>query len=158
MAQFYGFRSIQEVPANNSTGNGVCNVTLNSTETQFTVTATFRGLSSPATAGHIHDMAPVGVNGDVRFPFTGVSGTSGTIGPLTFNVTPAQVADLRAKRWYCNIHNMNFPGGEIRGQVKVTNTQYDFEGDGRTNIAVFRQSDNTIYTLDNLTNNRHYWK
>ena len=35
----------------------------------------------------------------------------------------------------------------------MTNTQYDFEGDGRTNIAVFRQSDNTIYTLDNLTNN-----
>ncbi|MDQ3043070.1 MAG: VCBS repeat-containing protein, partial [Acidobacteriota bacterium] len=42
---------------------------------------------------------------------------------------------------------------EIRGQVKPTNTQYDLDGDGRTNIAVFRQSANTVFTLDNITNN-----
>ncbi len=71
---------IQEVPTNNSTGNGVCTVTLNLTETQITVNATFRGLLSPANAGHIHNMGPVGVNGPVRFSFTGVSGTSGTLG------------------------------------------------------------------------------
>ena len=143
---------IQEVPANNSTGNGVCNVTLNLTETQFTVNCTYSGLGSAVIMAHIHDAGPVGVNGPVRFNFNFTGGTSGTIGPLTFNVTPAQVADLRAKRWYVNISSIQFQGGEIRGQVKVTNTQYDFEGDGRTNIAVFRQSANTIFTLDNITN------
>ncbi len=143
---------IQEVPANNSTGNGVCNVTLNSAETQFTVNATFTGLSSPATAGHIHDMAPVGVNGNVRFNFGTVTGTSGTIGPLTFNVTPAQVADLRAKGWYCNIHNMNFPGGEIRGQVKIVSTPFDFDGDGRTDLRVRRGAATGFYTLFSVNN------
>ncbi len=144
---------IQEVPANSSTGNGVCTVVLNAAETQITVNTTFSGLSSSANAGHIHDMGPVGVNGPVRFPFGTVTGTSGTIGPLTFTVTAAQVADLRAKRWYCNIHSANFPGGEIRGQVKVTNTVFDLDGDGRTDITVYRQSANAFYTLNSVNNN-----
>jgi hypothetical protein len=145
--------NLQEVPTNNSGGRGSCSITLNSTETQFTVNCTYANMSSAVVAGHIHDNGSVGVNGPVRFNFNLSGGTSGTIGPLTFAVTPAQVADLRAKRWYVNIHTSNFPGGEIRGQVKITSTPFDIDGDGRTNIAVFRQSANTIFTLDNITNN-----
>ncbi|CAN5667472.1 hypothetical protein BH24ACI1_BH24ACI1_17060 [soil metagenome] len=143
---------IQEVPPVNSTGNGVCTVTLNSTETQITVNATFRGLLSPANAGHIHNMGPVGVNGPVRFPFTGVSGTSGTLGPFTFPVTAADVADLRAKRLYCNIYSTNFPGGEIRGQVKIVSTPFDFDGDGRTDLRVRRNGATGFYTLFSVNN------
>jgi hypothetical protein len=76
-----------------------------------------------------------------------ITGTSGTIGPLNFAVTPAQVADMRAKRHYVNIHSSNFPGGEIRGQVKPTETVMDQDGDGRTDLTVFRQSTNSFYTL-----------
>ncbi len=143
---------IQEVPPVNSTGNGVCTVTLNSTETQITVNATFRGLLSPANAGHIHNMGPVGVNGPVRFSFTGVSGTSGTLGPFTFPVTAADVADLRAKRLYCNILSTNFPGGEIRGQVKIVSTPFDFDGDGRTDLRVRRGAATGFYTLFSVNN------
>ncbi|MCY7348827.1 MAG: CHRD domain-containing protein [Pyrinomonadaceae bacterium] len=151
--RFVGYLTgAQEVPANNSTGKGVCTLVLNSTETQMTVNCTFSGLAASASAGHIHDTGPVGVNGPVRFGFTGVTGTSGTLGPFTFNPTPAQIADLRAKRWYFNIHSANFPGGEIRGQVKSTNQPVDFDGDGRTDIRVFRSSASAFYTLNSINN------
>ena len=151
--RFVGYLTgAQEVPPNNSTARGVCTLILNSTETQMTVNCTYSGLSSPANAGHIHDMSPVGVNGMVRFPFTGVTGTSNTIGPFTFNPTPAQIADLRAKRWYFNIHSTMFPGGEIRGQVKPVTQPFDFDGDGRTDIRVFRPSANGFFTLNSVNN------
>ncbi|MBA3601248.1 MAG: CHRD domain-containing protein, partial [Acidobacteria bacterium] len=118
----------------------------------MTVNAAFTGLSSPASAGHIHDTGPVGVNGPVRFSFTGVSGTSGTLGSFTFAVTAAQVADLRAKRWYCNIHSMMFPGGEIRGQVKIVSTPFDFDGDGRTDLRARRGAATAFYTLFSVNN------
>jgi hypothetical protein len=143
----------QEVPANNSSGNGNCMVTLNATETQFTVTCNYRNLTSNAVGAHIHDNGPVGVSGPIRFDFSFTGGTTGTIGPLTFNPTPGQVADLRANRWYVNIHTSNFPGGEIRGQVKRATVAYDYDGDGRTDIVVFRQSANTFFTLNSLENN-----
>ncbi len=144
---------VQEVPARATNGQGSCLVKLNSTETQFTVNCTYAGMTSAVVGAHIHDAGPVGVPGPIRSDFNYTGATSGTIGPLTFDVTPAQVADLRAKRWYVNIHTSMFTDGEIRGQVKVANTQLDIDGDGRTNIAVFRQSANTIYVLDNITNN-----
>src|SRR5215212_5432025 len=102
----------QEVPANNSPGSGTCMVTLNATETQVTVECAYRSLTSNVVGAHIHDNGPVGVNGPIRFDFSFTGGTTGTIGPLTFNTTPAQVADLRANKWYVNIHTSNFTGGE----------------------------------------------
>ncbi len=142
----------QEVPANNSTGKGTCTIVLNSTETQMTVNCTYSGLSSAASAGHIHDAGPVGVSGPVRFGFTGVTGTSGTIGPFSFNPTPAQIADLRAKKWYFNIHTANFPGGEIRGQVKPSTQPVDNDGDARTDLRVLRSAENGLYTLNSINN------
>jgi len=140
----------QEVPDRGSTGTGLCQILLNAAETSFTVNCTYRGLTSSANAGHIHINGPVGVNSPVRFNFGTITGTSGTIGPLMFNVTPAEVADLRAKGWYVNIRTINFPGGEIRGQVKIVSTPADLDGDGRTNIRVFRPGATTFYTLNNL--------
>jgi hypothetical protein len=143
----------QEVPANNSSGSGDCSIALNVGETQVTVTCNYRNLSSNVVGAHIHDNGPVGVNGPIRFNFNASGGTSGTIGPLTFSTTPANVADLRTNRWYVNIHTSNFAGGEIRGQVKRANVPYDNDGDGRTDVVVHRRSALTIYTLNSLENN-----
>ena len=143
----------QEVPANNSSGSGTCFVTLNATETQVTVECTYRNLTSNVVGAHIHDNGPVGVNGPIRFNFNYTGGTSGTIGPLTFNTTPAQVADLRSNKWYVNIHTSNFPNGEIRGQVKRATVAADYDGDGRTDIVVYRASEFTYYILNSLENN-----
>jgi hypothetical protein len=146
----------QEVPATTSSGNGDCAIVLSATETQVTVTCNYRNLTSNAVGAHIHDDGPVGVNGPIRFDFNFTGGTSGTIGPLTFGTTPAQVADLRSNRWYINIHTSNFTGGEIRGQVKRANIPYDYDGDGRTDIVVHRRSAVTIYTLNSLDNEVSY--
>jgi hypothetical protein len=142
----------QEVPPVNSPGRGSCVITLNTAETQFTVSCTYSGLTTNVVGGHIHDNGPVGVNGPVRFNFNLTGGTSGTVGPLTFAVTPAQVADLRAHRWYANIHTTQFTGGEIRGQVKQATQPFDFDGDGRTDIRVFRLNAGTFYTLNSINN------
>jgi len=45
-----------------------------------------------------------------------------------------------------------FPGGEIRGQVKPVTQPSDFDGDGRTDIRVFRSTQNGFYTLNSINN------
>ncbi len=138
----------QEVPASNSSGSGDCSIVLNAAETQFTILCNYRNLTANVQQAHIHD-----ISGPIRFDLGFSGGTSGTIGPRTFNATGAQIADLRANRYYVNIHTPNFPAGEIRGQIKRANIPYDFDGDGRTDIVVYRRSDTTVYTLNSLENN-----
>ena len=144
---------LQEVPMRpSSAGRGSCVVTLNTAETQFTITCSYSGTTSNVVGGHIHDNGPVGVNSPVRFNFNLTGGTSGTVGPLTFSVTPAEVANLRAHLWYVNIHTSMFPDGEIRGQVKPATMPTDFDGDGRTDVRVLRASANGFYTLNSINN------
>ena len=102
----------QEVPANNSAATGFGALLLNDAETQITVNMTFSGLGSAQTAAHIHLPAHVGVNGPVAFNL----GT-GQISNMTFAVTAAQVAQMRAGLLYFNIHTANNAAGEIRGQI-----------------------------------------
>ena len=144
---------LQEVPMRpSSAGRGSCVVTLNTAETQFTVSCSYSGTTSNVVGGHIHDNGPVGVNSPVRFNFNLTGGTSGTVGPLTFSVTPAEVANLRAHLWYVNIHTSMFPDGEIRGQVKPATQPTDLDGDGRTDVRVFRPSASAFYTLNSINN------
>lgn len=128
-------------------------VTLNATETEVAVECTYRNLTSNVVGAHIHDNGPVGVNGPIRFDFSFTGGRTDSIGPVTFTTTPAQVADLRAHKWYVNLHTSNFPNGEIRGQVKRSNIPADYDGDGRTDLVVYRQQDRRFHTLDSLENN-----
>ena len=108
----------QEFPPNASTGTGTGTVDLNAAETQITVNASFTGLTSNATQGHIHGIAPPAMNAGVLFGFSSVpAATSGSIGTQTYAVTAAQVLAFRKGQMYFNIHTVNNGGGEIRGQV-----------------------------------------
>lgn len=146
------------VPPVNSLGRGSCLITLNTAQTQITtVSCEYSRLSSGITVGHIHAPAPPGTNAGVLFDLTPPVGTtSGTFTrgpfPATGSLTAAQLADLRAKRWYVNLHTTNAPGGEIRGQVKIQTTPYDNDGDGRTDIKVYRPSTFTTYGIFSVNN------
>ena len=144
--------SAQEVPTNVSAGIGTCVVTLNAAGNSISVSCTYSGLTSNLQADHIHGNAAPGVNAGVLFGFGATGGTSGSFSAGPFAVTPTQVANMRAHLFYVNMHTVNFGGGEIRGQLKQANTVFDSDGDGRTDISVFRQSVNTFYTLRSLTN------
>lgn len=117
----------QETPPNSSTGTGSAVVTLNGD--LLSVTESFTGLSGVATGAHIHCCAAPGTSAPivVPFPFPPFpAATSGTfsdtfdLSTFTFSggATKASfIAGLEGGFAYVNIHDANFPAGEIRGQL-----------------------------------------
>jgi hypothetical protein len=118
-----------ETPPNASTASGVINVTLNDVTDVLTVNETFTGLSTLATAAHIHCCAVPGVAAPVALPFSNfpAGSTSGTYN-ATFNLTTDLIGGITVQTFiaglegglaYANIHDANFPAGEIRGQLEA---------------------------------------
>ena len=101
-----------EVPPNSSNGTGNADIKLDGNRVSWNVT--YSGTTGPITAGHIHGPAMPGANAGVVVPFTG-SLASPITGSAT--LTDAQVADLKAGKYYVNLHTVAHPGGEIRGQI-----------------------------------------
>ena len=107
----------QEVPATGSSATGIGTVVLDTVANTITVNESWSGLSAPASASHIHT-GGIGLTGPVTFPFTGVpAATSGSIPQQVFSITTAQIAALQSSGMYMNVHDANFGGGEIRGQL-----------------------------------------
>lgn len=79
---------------------------------------TVRDLSAPATAAHIH-LASRNVAGPVVVGLEVGSGTDWTIDTCT-TADSAVLAAIEANPgdYYLNVHNADFPGGEVRGQLK----------------------------------------
>ena len=111
-------RASNEVPVNASPGTGSVDAVLNKDTNQFRWKANYSGLSGPATAAHFHGPAAVGANAGVALPWP-MPMSASMEGSAT--LTPAQVADLMAGRWYANVHTAANPGGEVRGQMTVRN-------------------------------------
>src|SRR5215469_10401383 len=103
-----------EVPPTASTGTGAATATLDTATRELTWDVTYSGLTGPAMAAHIHGPAAPGANAGVVVPFSG-AGASPIKGSKI--LTPAQVADLEAGKYYVNIHTAKNKGGEIRGQL-----------------------------------------
>jgi hypothetical protein len=106
-----------EAPPNGSTATGTVTGTYDDVSLLLNLTITFNGLAANASAAHIHKAA-VGVNGPVIIPLSIPATTSGTFS-YSGILTALQAADLMAGLHYVNIHNANFPGGEIREQLTV---------------------------------------
>lgn len=99
-------------------GVGLGLLTLVSNQLSFHIT--YRGLSGPATAAHIHGPALPSANAGVLIdlaPFNGGAfGSSGTIaGAVT--LTDSQLAAVVDGLTYINFHTAAHGGGEIRGQI-----------------------------------------
>lgn len=132
----------QEVPPNASPGIGSALVTLDTVTNLLTINVSFAGLLSPTVAAHIHCCTPPGANAMVAtqvptFPGFPLGVTTGTY-LATFDLTQAStynpafiaahggtvagaqaafIAGLLSNQTYLNIHTVQFPGGEIRGQL-----------------------------------------
>jgi hypothetical protein len=79
-------------------------------------TLTFSGLTGQAMQAHIHT-GKRGVAGNVIVPLCGPC-TSGKTG--TYKISKSVVEALESGNTYVNVHTAKNPGGEIRGQIKVT--------------------------------------
>jgi hypothetical protein len=104
-----------EVPPNDSKGTGSVTASLDTVSKKFTYTATYAGLTGPATAAHFHGPAAAGVNAPPVVPIPATALATPIKGDAT--LTDAQIADLDAGKWYFNVHTAVHGPGEIRGQV-----------------------------------------
>ena len=106
----------EEVPPNASTATGDGTFVLNPATKELTWDVKFSGLTGAATAAHIHGPAAAGANAGVVVPFDPPKAASGEI-KGSKALTDDQIADLKAGRYYANIHTDANKGGEIRGQL-----------------------------------------
>jgi len=115
-------RGDNEVPPNISLGYGYASYELSEDGTKLSFNITAPGLSGPVTAAHFHN-APVSVDGpavvDLTPFLTEVDGQVAVTGSSSLSDWSIENAaeEIRAGRIYVNLHTDAYPGGEIRGQV-----------------------------------------
>jgi hypothetical protein len=111
----------EEVPPVTTGAEGTANAELDGDE--LTVTGSFAGLSSDlmevaGSAAHVHS-APRGQNGGIVFNLqvTTTDNRSGTFRG-TRTLTDSEKEAFENGDFYVNVHSMNFPAGELRGQFE----------------------------------------
>jgi hypothetical protein len=109
-------KGANEVPPHTVPGTGKVTATLDTTTKAFTYKVTYAGLTGPATMAHFHGPALPGANAPPVVPVPASSLANPMTGTATLD--DGQIADLKAGKWYFNIHTAANPGGEIRGQLK----------------------------------------
>ena len=104
----------EEVPPADPDGTGFALITLNVGQATVCWELTVSNIA-PATAAHIH-AAPAGVNGSIVVPLS--APTSGSSSGCT-TANPALIQDIidNPEQYYVNVHNAEFPGGAVRGQL-----------------------------------------
>ena len=103
-----------ETPPNSSPATGTVEAKFDSATGTLTWTATYSGLTGPATAAHFHGPAPTGKAAGVMVP---VSGPLDSPIKGSAKLTPEQAKALAEGQVYFNIHTAANKSGEIRGQM-----------------------------------------
>lgn len=81
----------------------------------LTITGTFEGMSSAATAAHVH-LAPKAQIGPVAFGIEVTKANSGSVGG-EISLTPELIQALHGESLYIQIHSETNPAGELRGWI-----------------------------------------
>jgi hypothetical protein len=108
-----------ELPANTTTGTGESKASLDTVTKVFTYSVSFNDLTGPATAVHFHGPALPAASAPPVVTLTHDSPWPADLIKGTATLTNAQIADLKAGKWYVNVHTVAHPEGEIRGQVTL---------------------------------------
>lgn len=103
-----------EVPANTSKGSGTLDAHYDTASKKLIWKLTYSGLTGPVTAAHFHGPAAVGQNAGIAVTIPDATSSPSEGSAM---LTDAQAADLLAGKYYVNVHTVDHPGGEIRGQV-----------------------------------------
>jgi CHRD domain len=105
----------EEVPPADPDGTGFAAITLNVGQASVCWELSVSNIA-PASAAHIH-AAPAGVNGDVVVALS--PPTTGSSSGCAEDVNPALIQAIIAhpEQYYVNVHNAEFPGGAVRGQL-----------------------------------------
>lgn len=93
-------------------GVGEATATLNGTVVN--ISGKFEGLGSPATVARLHEAKKIGLHGPAIGDLTVTTAATGTVSGRV-NLTPDQVAALKAGRLYVQIHSQAGPEGHLWG-------------------------------------------
>ncbi|MEQ1642421.1 MAG: FG-GAP-like repeat-containing protein [Pyrinomonadaceae bacterium] len=130
-------------PPVTTNGIGEVKIRLNATETQATVSGEFEYLSSFQTSANVN--VTIGSTTTTIFNLSVIGGTQGHFLTRTFDVSPAQVQQLRTGLVFAIIGTVNFPNGEIAGTFRNHSGNSDFDGDGSDDVSVYRPSEGIWY-------------
>ncbi len=120
-----------QVPAVATNGSGFASGTFNPITNELILNVTYSNVGSNVTMAHIHGPAAAGVNAGVLQGFSGVPST--TSGSFSYTGIIGFASALLAGNTYVNIHTVINGGGELRGQLSITdcaNTTYSWSPGG----------------------------
>jgi hypothetical protein len=105
----------EEVPPADPDGTGFAAITLNVGQQTVCWELSVSNIVQ-ATAAHIH-AAPAGFNGGIVVPLS--PPTTGTSSGCALGVNPTLIQAIidHPELYYVNVHNAQFPGGAVRGQL-----------------------------------------
>jgi Cu/Zn superoxide dismutase len=102
-----------EVPPTDSAATGSAEVSVDTDAKTVKWTVKVDGLTGDATAAHIHGPATATEKAPPVIDMSsGIMAGSGAI-------TDAQIEELKAGKYYLNVHTAKFPDGEVRGQLEA---------------------------------------
>ena len=106
-----------EVPSGDPDGTGEADITLNLGQAKVCYELSVENIA-PATAAHIHQ-APAGENGSVVVPLD--APTDGSSKGCVEEVSKDVIKGIlkNPTDYYVNVHNSEYPGGAVRGQLSV---------------------------------------
>lgn len=134
----------QMVPPNSSTARGYCHIKGYDWIT-VSLECSYWGLSSDlTTADVLIGKAGQGATGEC--PGKQFSGAPGTIGAFTLRcVAWDSLTRLLNKDLHVVVKTVDYPQGEIRGQLKIVTMDNDLDGDGRSDATIYRADENSAY-------------
>lgn len=105
-----------ELPPGDPDGSGTATLTVDPAAGQLCYSLAVAGIA-PATAAHVHKGA-AGTDGPPVVPLTApANGSSQGCAPVAGDVAADMIA--HPADYYVNVHNPDYPGGAVRGQLSL---------------------------------------